>query len=46
MTAPASLPTSPRPAERGMTAILAFAGLVALAWVCAMVYVVAAWVMA
>ncbi|MBT2441358.1 hypothetical protein J7E93_14795 [Streptomyces sp. ISL-36] len=43
MTAPASLPTPVRPAARAMTATLAVAGLVALAWVCAMVYVVVAW---
>ncbi|GGT95774.1 MULTISPECIES: morphogenic membrane protein MmpA [Streptomyces] len=46
MTAPASLSTSLRPVERGMIAILAVAGLVALAWVCAMVYVLAVWVTA
>ncbi|WP_284440299.1 morphogenic membrane protein MmpA [Streptomyces vilmorinianum] len=41
-----SVPSPLRPAGRGMTAILATAGLVALAWVGAMVYVVAAWVTA
>ncbi|MFE2558864.1 morphogenic membrane protein MmpA [Streptomyces sp. NPDC059352] len=44
MTTPLSVP--PRSAGRGLTLTLAAAGLVVLAWVCAMLYVVAAWVLA
>lgn len=44
MTSPVSAP--PRTAGRGMHTLLAGAGLLALAWVCAMVYVVVAWVSA
>ncbi|MET9378658.1 morphogenic membrane protein MmpA [Streptomyces sp. NPDC003035] len=44
MTTP--VPTPLRPVERAMIAVLAVAGLVALAWVCAMTYVLAVWVMA
>ncbi|MEU9699334.1 hypothetical protein [Streptomyces sp. NPDC047981] len=44
MTSPVS--TSSRTAGRGMNALLAGAGLLALAWVCAMLYVVVAWVAA
>ncbi|MET9621587.1 MULTISPECIES: morphogenic membrane protein MmpA [unclassified Streptomyces] len=44
MTTP--VPTPLRPVERGLTAVLAVAGLVSLAWVCAMLYVVFAWVVA
>lgn len=44
MPLPVSSP--PRPTDRGMSLLLAAAGLTALAWVCAMVYVVAAWVLA
>ncbi|WP_260226824.1 morphogenic membrane protein MmpA [Streptomyces sp. Je 1-79] len=44
MTSPATAP--PRSADRGLIILLATAGLAALAWVCAMVYTVAAWVIA
>ncbi|MDT9689913.1 hypothetical protein Q5762_16505 [Streptomyces sp. P9(2023)] len=44
MTSPVSAP--PRTAGRSMNVLLAGAGLLALAWVCAMIYVVAAWVLA
>ncbi|MFE1547940.1 morphogenic membrane protein MmpA [Streptomyces sp. NPDC058718] len=44
MTTP--LPTPSRSAGRGLTLTLATAGLLALAWVCAMLYVVADWVLA
>ncbi|MEU6881763.1 hypothetical protein [Streptomyces sp. NPDC046712] len=44
MTTPVPAPL--RPVERGMIAILAVAGLAALAWVCAMIYIVVGWVMA
>ena len=44
MTTP--VPTPLRPVERGLTAVLAVAGLVSLAWVCAMLYVVFTWVVA
>ncbi|MFD3331991.1 morphogenic membrane protein MmpA [Streptomyces sp. NPDC058700] len=44
MTPPLSAPT--RSAARGLDLVLAGAGLVALAWVLAMLYVVAAWVLA
>ncbi|MFB7371269.1 morphogenic membrane protein MmpA [Streptomyces sp. NPDC056222] len=44
MTTP--VPTHPRSVARGTTATLAVAGLVALAWVCAMTYVLAGWVIA
>ncbi|MFJ3582534.1 morphogenic membrane protein MmpA [Streptomyces sp. NPDC090127] len=44
MTFPVSAP--PRRAERAMSVLLAVAGLAALAWVCAMIYVVAGWVLA
>ncbi|WP_260605278.1 morphogenic membrane protein MmpA [Streptomyces sp. WAC01280] len=44
MTTP--LPVPSRSAERGLTLTLATAGLLALAWVCAMLYVVADWVLA
>ncbi|MHA4773972.1 morphogenic membrane protein MmpA [Streptomyces sp. MSC1_001] len=40
------LPVPSRPAGRGLDLVLAGAGLVALAWVCAVLYVVAAWVLA
>ncbi|MFF5932772.1 morphogenic membrane protein MmpA [Streptomyces sp. NPDC012508] len=42
MTTP--VPAPPHSADRGMTAMLATAGIVALAWLCAMLYVVAVWV--
>ncbi|MGW6566569.1 morphogenic membrane protein MmpA [Streptomyces sp. NPDC054975] len=44
MTLPVSAP--PRRAGRGMNALLAGSALLALAWLCAMLYVVAAWVLA
>ncbi|MEU2244507.1 MULTISPECIES: morphogenic membrane protein MmpA [Streptomyces] len=44
MTTP--LPAPSRSAGRGLTLTLATAGLLALAWVCAMLYVVADWVLA
>jgi len=44
MTTP--LPVTSRSAGRGLTLTLATAGLLALAWVCAMLYVVADWVLA
>jgi hypothetical protein len=44
MTTP--VPTPSRPVGRGTTLTLAVAGLVALAWVCAMTYVLAGWVIA
>ncbi|MFJ8660677.1 morphogenic membrane protein MmpA [Streptomyces sp. NPDC093795] len=44
MTTPLSAPS--RSAGRGLNLVLACAGLVALAWSCAMLYVVAAWVLA
>ncbi|MGW0464922.1 morphogenic membrane protein MmpA [Streptomyces sp. NPDC003027] len=44
MTTPA--PTELRPVERGMIAVLCVAAAVALVWVCAMVVVLAGWVMA
>lgn len=44
MTTPVPLP--PKSTDRGLVAMLATAGIAALAWLCAMVYVVAAWVAA
>ncbi|WP_187282563.1 morphogenic membrane protein MmpA [Streptomyces sp. MS191] len=44
MTTPVPAPL--RPVELGLTAILAVVGLVSLAWVCAMLYVVFTWVVA
>ncbi|MFE0648180.1 morphogenic membrane protein MmpA [Streptomyces sp. NPDC059534] len=44
MTTPLSVP--PRSAGRGLALVLAAAGMLASAWVCAMLYVVAAWVLA
>lgn len=43
MTSPVPTTSPLRPVERGMIAVLCVAGLVALAWVCAMVYVLAGW---
>ncbi|MFF1506638.1 morphogenic membrane protein MmpA [Streptomyces sp. NPDC058326] len=43
MTTPLSAP--PRSAGRGLNLVLAGAGLVALAWVCAMLYVLGAWIL-
>ncbi|MER5307393.1 hypothetical protein ABT034_06335 [Streptomyces sp. NPDC002773] len=44
MTTPLSAP--PRSAGRGLNLVLVCVGLVALAWSWAMLYVVAAWVLA
>ncbi|MEV8589111.1 morphogenic membrane protein MmpA [Streptomyces sp. NPDC051180] len=44
MTTPLSVP--PRSAGRGLALALATAGMLALAWVCAVLYTVAAWALA
>ncbi|MER5963829.1 morphogenic membrane protein MmpA [Streptomyces sp. NPDC002057] len=44
MTTPLSAP--PRSAGRGLNLILAGSALVALAWVCAVLYIIVAWAVA